>query len=585
MQKAVEEAALNSPSEIDARAFLWTFDCLDEDHELERFFSGLPGFCSSKIVEDPFPTLAEEGKQRLFTALIGMLDRTFSSDLLPAAAKKRRAMIAAKAIDPANIPEASSTIDRIWRDYEFSDPLVTGIVQMVRCWGNNVDEGGILDAQVTISNILVKTQPRGDSWLILASHSLGVPEAVLRDYAARGDSLSLAILIHVTRQQFSHYRERSWPSYKFSGVLKKASIFNVQDTSPELQHKLCALWNQIVRKVQNDNDQSMAFHILGRIRNVYLALHQGTDSAPTRFSASTVDWDSVLWEPPSYPVCKVPDHHPDSTPHIHDDSASTTGVCAVPHDHDNTAHVSPFPASSPDLPSPSAHSLLRVDESFTNVRPPDNNISVSVFLQPPDQTSTEARRIPATSPDPIDTRAIRGIDASARTLHLFIREPTASTPLKAKATTSTPDSVALEHTPVNRTPSLDVPSSSSPIPVPDDILPTGPPLPSDSSVTGSDYALSSPESHSSMLAPGTPGSSRPWLSSAPGMGVVTEGGDSRTKTALRKDQAALRPSSPIRGNIMAIPDLRSPSPASVAGVAVAGPSGHTGDHPLQPSLG
>ena len=51
MQKTAEETALKSSSEIDARAFMWTFDCLDEDHELESFFSGLPGFRSSKVVE------------------------------------------------------------------------------------------------------------------------------------------------------------------------------------------------------------------------------------------------------------------------------------------------------------------------------------------------------------------------------------------------------------------------------------------------------------------------------------------------------------------------------------------------------
>jgi hypothetical protein len=45
-----EEDALTSPSEIDTRAFMWTFDSLDEDHELERFFSGLPGFYGSKVV-------------------------------------------------------------------------------------------------------------------------------------------------------------------------------------------------------------------------------------------------------------------------------------------------------------------------------------------------------------------------------------------------------------------------------------------------------------------------------------------------------------------------------------------------------
>ena len=57
MQKTAEETALNSPSEIDTRAFMWTLDCLDEDHELARFFSGLPDFRRSNVVKDPVPSL------------------------------------------------------------------------------------------------------------------------------------------------------------------------------------------------------------------------------------------------------------------------------------------------------------------------------------------------------------------------------------------------------------------------------------------------------------------------------------------------------------------------------------------------
>jgi hypothetical protein len=47
MEKTSEEAALNVSPEIDARALMRTFDSLDQDHELERFFEGIPGFCSS----------------------------------------------------------------------------------------------------------------------------------------------------------------------------------------------------------------------------------------------------------------------------------------------------------------------------------------------------------------------------------------------------------------------------------------------------------------------------------------------------------------------------------------------------------
>ncbi len=105
-QSTAEDTALNAPSEIDTRAFMWTFDSLDEDHELERFFAGLPGFHSSKVVEDPLPHLTEEGKLRIFEQLIGLLDRTFSSDLLPESAKNRRAIICAKALHPAEITNA-----------------------------------------------------------------------------------------------------------------------------------------------------------------------------------------------------------------------------------------------------------------------------------------------------------------------------------------------------------------------------------------------------------------------------------------------------------------------------------------------
>ena len=47
MHKTAEETALESSSAIDTRAFIWTFNCFDEDHELERFFSGLPGRLAS----------------------------------------------------------------------------------------------------------------------------------------------------------------------------------------------------------------------------------------------------------------------------------------------------------------------------------------------------------------------------------------------------------------------------------------------------------------------------------------------------------------------------------------------------------
>ena len=567
MQKTVEEAALERSSEIVNRAFMWTFDSLDEDHELERFFSGLPGFCSSKVVDDPLPGLTEIERWKLHNALSGLLDRTFASALLSAPVKQRRAIICAKAANP-HLPDAFGVLTVILYNYHFTGPVASEIVQILAGRGNNIDDGN-LDSQVVIYKLITNVQLHDDFWFILVSNTLGVREAVLRDYAAHGDSLSLAILIHATRQQFTQFGKSSWPEDAFSFILKAASQFDVQDTSPELRNEFCALWNQIVRKAQNDNKHWMAFTTLGPIRNVYIALHQHTDSAPTRFSASTDDEDFILRRSSSYPVCTIPGHHVDSTAHIHDDNAPTTSVRTAPHGHDNIALVPSLPSRSPDTTYVSAHAPLRVDESTTEVPPLDNSVS-------PALTTPASHCVPSTSPNPVTTLVIlEDIDALPGAMEVSTPELSASPPLsKSKSSTCPPDVVAVEHVAVSHTASgdLNAPSSAPHAPVLDDILLTGLLLPSDSAVTGSDRAFLSLESDLSKLAPTPRGPSPSLLSSAPDRDAIAEE-EAGTKAVLRNEHEEDVPHSfsAIHEGTMATANIssRSPSPQPIADVAIA----------------
>ena len=371
MRKTAEETALNSPSEIDTRAFMWTFDCLDEDHELESFFSGLPGFRKSQVVKDPLPHLTTEELRKLYGALRGLLERTFSSDLLPTPVKNRRALICAKAVDPEHTPvdthfelqqtpTACNILDVILYKYRHSGPVATGIAKVLRGWGSHIDEDKIVYAHMTICTVLAISQPRDDYWYNFASDELGFTETSLRDFAAQGDSLSLVILIHFVRQQFTHFSKSSWSQKDNSSrVLAEASGLDAADTSSELQHRFCALWNQIVREAQNGNDWKPAIFILKPIRNVFLTLHQDTDSAPTQFSASTNDSEPILWEPSSYPVCTVPHHRSRSAP--------------------TSSHIPVFLRSltSLTLPSSSPHTPLPVGGTLTNALPLDNHSTSS----------------------------------------------------------------------------------------------------------------------------------------------------------------------------------------------------------------
>ena len=478
-QKTAEETALNSSSEIDTRAFMWTFDCLDEDHELELFFSGVPGFCGSKFVNDPLPSLTEEEKLKLCGGLRGLLDRTFSSNLLSAPIKDRRALICAKAVDPEHTPfdlecppsdlkhtpPAFRTLDVILSEYQHSGPVAIGIANVLRGWGNKIHEDDIFYAQFAISKIIARMRPHDDSWFMLTSDELGFSETSLREYAAHGDDLSLLILIYVVRQQFIHFRKSSWSQkLDFSFVLTTASKFNAQDTSPELQHEFCALWNHIVNEAQG-NDQLMASLILRRIRKVFPALHQDTDSTPTNFSAYTDDWDSNLGEPSSYPVCKVSDHRSDSTPHIHEDDLSTTLAHAVRHDFEIPAFV-PFLTSLDPPPSP-ANSPLPVDEAFAGALPHDEQISVQSSTQVIGQTTNESRCIPPTSPSTVAGCAMYGsIDPSRKT-----QPSTSRPPPKSNAWASPQADIAVG---LSRDRSGDLNVLASPLPLAlDAVLPTG----------------------------------------------------------------------------------------------------------------
>ena len=307
-----EEAALKASSLIDTRAFMWTFDSLDEDYELERFYSSLPDFRSSNVVDDPLPLLTEEDKEKISETLLRFISFTFQSDLLPEGVKNRRAIMCGKVLDVAQFSPASC--DRL-RDIIFHhrtrQTTNFGIV------ANHSSAEHDAYVQAIVTRIVTGVQQRDDSWFRqVAPNALGVPEPVLRSYTAySGDSLSLAVLIYVIRQQFTYFQYSSWPTSEIWVILLEGSNFNPQYASTDLKHQFCALWNQIVLKAQNDDDREIAQNILGPIRNVYLNLHYNTDSVPTQFSASTSHLDDVLELPSTYPVCKVHNHIHGNSPY------------------------------------------------------------------------------------------------------------------------------------------------------------------------------------------------------------------------------------------------------------------------------
>ena len=458
MHETAEESAFNSPPLIDTRAFMWTFDRLDEDHELERFFAGLPGFRGSKMVKDPFPDLTRREQEKLFHALIGLSDRTSSSYLLPEKVKMRRTVICRKAIGPTDISRIiwhALDLNRVTSEDQYGPAQLAEIASLVRGWNNGDDEGTTRITEAIASTLIVRAQRHDDLWFTLASDEMSVSESILRNYATHGNDLSLAIFNYIIRQQFIFFQRR-WYAFEFSQVLEAASKFDVLDTSPELQHEFCDLWNQVV----NEDSFWTRWFLLRPIRAIYLTLHEHTDSAPTAFSTSTDDEDFILMYPTIYPMCTMPDHHPYPATDIHDLSASTG--TPRPALHDNTA---PGPTVPPDAPSFSVITPVLVDQ---------NTVAVpQIVLVPPSsthQTATGDLHDSATSPDPAAALAARG-NASARTIPPTIHAASTPTPpVPPPAEVSFQNNADLL---ASRSSSPETPPSTSPEPVLENILPTG----------------------------------------------------------------------------------------------------------------
>ena len=413
-----EKAALASPSIIDARAMMWTLDRLDEDQELQRFFSGLPGFHNSRVLKQPLLSLDDEQKLQLLTATIGLLDRTYSSDLLADQVKCQRVKICTNTIDLVDTPAAFPEIMRRLATEDGHGPVKsTKLLQFIQDWGwgNRKGEHSTL-TRALFSIVVARARQHNDSWFSLASE-LGILKRVPQSHAAHGDSLSLAILIYITRQQFGHIKDPSnpsWPSEAIANVLEAASKFDAQDTSPELQHEFCDVWNEAVREAQVDNDcqWDITNLILKQIRNVYLSLHQGSISAPTRFTAATDDLDAILNKPFVYPVCE-------DAGHFIDKSGSTTLA--------RTPLVVPVTdlRTYPDVPSSSDPVPPHVDESHTP-RPPFYNSH-------PTRQVVESSGVSVTPPGPATAGTIQDVTpktsfSAPLSLHSYISSSSAVSP-------------------------------------------------------------------------------------------------------------------------------------------------------------
>ena len=322
MQGATEQYALQLPSDIDYRALLWMFKTLNDDNDFEQFFDALPSLCDLEEFVDAHKDFIKPNEKILSHALIGMMNRTLLSDLVPEKVKQRRIIICSKALGATSLLGPWSTLHRVlcgdW--HGFSRSIHFGL--FVQNWKKVTHPVTTFYTQFVVAATLASAQEqeRDDRWLQLASEQLKKSTSVIQFFLEYGgdDTILLPNAIFIIRrtiQTFSgseddHQKDILEASSK---TLKLICRFDIQRTLEEHQHQFCDLWNQLVDAAQNDTHPRvtpLCTIMLKVIRKLYITLHEKTDSFPTAFSTTTDDRDRVLDDARSYPRCTIDEHSP-----------------------------------------------------------------------------------------------------------------------------------------------------------------------------------------------------------------------------------------------------------------------------------
>jgi hypothetical protein len=148
-----------------------------------------------------------------------------------------------------------------------------------------------------ISGIFASVLEQDDRWIALAKGQLGVLEDVLQDYLAHGDSVLLANWIHIVHPLFRLcLGDNQYRAFSVLGILACISEFEIQMLFLDCSTTsvLCG-----TRLEARKECSPFLFYIFGPTHHLYIALHQGTEAAPTAFDPSTDDYTPVLNRPSS----------------------------------------------------------------------------------------------------------------------------------------------------------------------------------------------------------------------------------------------------------------------------------------------
>jgi len=294
-----------------------------EDNKLEKFFPAVPRLFKSGESDISVVDLHES--DQFWNELDGFLHRTLSSDSVIESVKTSRLDAYLNLINERSKYHILRALGDLFRGTFGHLPQTIKRTNILARWCTDPDEDIALTARCAVARLLRSSQTRDYHWAACARDQLDIPHHLLPDIIDHNEhAVSLAIFI----QMVSRISDLRYWEFE---ILSKFSDFDVQQAPSRLQNEFCALWNKIVEEAKKQEYSRYPVYILHTIRHFYIALHQDTKAAPTAFHASTSDFDDILLEPLSYPLCDLHHHQkPTTSPTIASPLVSQIGGLPSP---------------------------------------------------------------------------------------------------------------------------------------------------------------------------------------------------------------------------------------------------------------
>lgn len=273
----------HASSYLDTFILVRTFNSLDSDRDMAQFLAGLPGFYASSRARTHGPTFERLNSKQLPSSIVPFMDHILSSNQLNETIKCQHIKTCLEAITAHPSLLQCTFHQALLTPPDANIFRCADFVSLAHSQFNNTDKWVKGYAQCIVAVAVNRVLDYNSDWADIIGRYLD-----MEANEQQANSIRLRNLTHLTRHlKGSHlkYSDQFRSGGVWNSALNEAAQnLEVVDIAPEQRNEFCALWNELVDVVQDQEQASPtrlnARRILSLLCTVHGHLHDTRTHTP-----------------------------------------------------------------------------------------------------------------------------------------------------------------------------------------------------------------------------------------------------------------------------------------------------------------